>query len=122
MVKVISEKGDRKEATLGWRKLVLRTYALGIDTKYYENPEDAKRDVCGICYMGECKKKGTYFSLEDKRACDGCSTDMTKKHSEAKKNGTEFNVEVETTRKLAPALTVFSNGNLEDKEELRIKF
>jgi hypothetical protein len=110
MVKVLEEKGTR-EATVGYRRLNLITYCLEVNPTHLTTPKEAKGEVCRLCYLGEGKKKGLYSSLEEKRACDDCATDMNRKHSQAKKEGKKFVVEIESCKLISPALTAFAKND-----------
>lgn len=109
MVKVLETKGTR-EANVGWRKVNLTTYSLGVNTALYETPGDVKKEVCKICYLGRSKENGKYNSPGEMKMCDDCATDMNRKHDQAKKEGKEFVVEVETLKVISPVLTAFGKN------------
>lgn len=109
MVKILETKGTR-EADVGWRKVNLTTYSLCVDPAHLTTPEEAKREVCRLCYLGEGKKKGLYNSLEEMKKCNDCATDMNRKHDQAKREGKEFVFEVEACKVIGPALTAFAKN------------
>jgi len=109
MVKVLEEKGTR-QANVGYRVVNLRRYNLEVNPTHLETTQDVKREVCKLCYLGKSKENGGYNSLEEKRKCDDCATDINRRHDQAKKEGKEFVVEVESLKVISPALTTFGKN------------
>jgi len=125
MPKVIKSTEKLEEIAKGVFRKVYNVL-LGFDTKGYD-AQGVLKDSCRLCYHGKNKQSGIYPNKEEMIRCGECATDIRRKHSLVEPQKGEFEIEIETTRRLGPVESVLSPSKpastlLEDpSEDLNIK-